>query len=504
MIYVIGSGPAGVSCSKALLERGEKITMLDAGNEPEEKITQKLELFRKNPDHTEITSLKGTLDTRGQDSPLKLSYGSDYPYQGTPKITEKNVLCRTSHAQGGLSTVWGAAIMPYLAKDCSTWPLKYSELDTYFKKVLEFMPIAGYKDELEEYFPLHSKPTPYPRCSQTKLLLETMNKNKKKLASQNIFFGHARLAVHFNGTKDKPACIKCANCLYGCPLQIIYSSSFTLKELLKNPNFNYEQGIIVEKISEENDTAIIHAGDSKKNKKLTFRGERVFVACGSALTTRIMMKSLDVKEITLKDSQHFVIPCLTLRRAKGVSNEKLHTLSQAFIELIPSEGKSAHLQIYTYNDLYEQRLKQMFGKMYSPLKPILNLLLERIIAIQGYLHSDDSSEITIKENGNELQQELNPLTETKAKQIIKLLRRNTFKLGFTPIPFMNKLSKSAGGSHIGSSFPMGTKSDLLGRPIGLQRIHLVDSSVLPSIAAQTITLTAMANAYRIGATTNLK
>ena len=68
---------------------------------------------------------------------------------------------------------------------------------------------------------------------------------------------------------------------------------------------------------------------------------------------------------------------------------------------------------------------------------------------------------------------------------------------------MSKLSKSGGGSHIGSSFPMGAKSDTLGRPLGLKRIHLVDSSVLPSIAAQTITLTAMANAYRIGAISEL-
>ena len=59
------------------------------------------------------------------------------------------------------------------------------------------------------------------------------------------------------------------------------------------------------------------------------------------------------------------------------------------------------------------------------------------------------------------------------------------------------------GFHTGCSFPMsaapkGFESDLLGRVAGLKRVHIVDSSVLPSIPATTITFTVMANAHRIG------
>jgi len=46
--------------------------------------------------------------------------------------------------------------------------------------------------------------------------------------------------------------------------------------------------------------------------------------------------------------------------------------------------------------------------------------------------------------------------------------------------------------------PKPGESDLLGRPYGMRRIHAVDATVLPSIPATTITLTVMANAYRIG------
>ena len=60
------------------------------------------------------------------------------------------------------------------------------------------------------------------------------------------------------------------------------------------------------------------------------------------------------------------------------------------------------------------------------------------------------------------------------------------------------------GFHTGGSCPMRLaphefESDVLGRPYGCERVHIVDASVFPSITASTITLTAMANAHRIAA-----
>ncbi|MEO6923462.1 MAG: GMC oxidoreductase [Bryocella sp.] len=68
---------------------------------------------------------------------------------------------------------------------------------------------------------------------------------------------------------------------------------------------------------------------------------------------------------------------------------------------------------------------------------------------------------------------------------------------------MLKAADPGRGFHTGGSFPMahrpeGLQSDLLGRTGGLERIHIVDSSTMPSIAATTVTFTAMANAHRIG------
>jgi hypothetical protein len=47
--------------------------------------------------------------------------------------------------------------------------------------------------------------------------------------------------------------------------------------------------------------------------------------------------------------------------------------------------------------------------------------------------------------------------------------------------------------------PGALQTDTLGRPTGFSRVHAIDSTVLPSIPATTVTFSVMANAYRIGA-----
>ena len=82
----------------------------------------------------------------------------------------------------------------------------------------------------------------------------------------------------------------------------------------------------------------------------------MYLAAGALASTAILLESLQAyaQPIELAQSDHFLLP-LVLRRVPGrPSSERLHTLSQLFVEIrdraISDHG--VHLQLYTYNDFY--------------------------------------------------------------------------------------------------------------------------------------------------------
>jgi choline dehydrogenase-like flavoprotein len=136
-------------------------------------------------------------------------------------------------------------------------------------------------------------------------------------------------------------------------------------------------------------------------------------------------------------------------------------------------------------------------------------LEERLLVVQGYLHSDESAtiEMQLKRDGEkdflQLEAKPNPATRVVVKKVLGELLKQFRALGGIPILPMLQIAEPGRGFHSGGSIPMRAQpkdfeSDLLGRPNGWKNVHIVDASVLPSVPATTITFSVMANAYRIG------
>jgi choline dehydrogenase-like flavoprotein len=139
---------------------------------------------------------------------------------------------------------------------------------------------------------------------------------------------------------------------------------------------------------------------------------------------------------------------------------------------------------------------------------VLDNIESRFYLFQGFLHSSDSGHLELTVNSSQATRDeihirgiANPAAMQVAGRAQALLRRNLARFGI--IPPLNLTMVAPGRSfHAGGSFPMGKKntlygSDLLGRPAGLSRIHILDASTFPSIPATTITYTAMANSDRV-------
>ncbi len=522
MIFVIGSGPAGVACASALLDGGEKVTMLDAGLELERGRRRQRASLQSRPstswDKESLGFLRDGVEVTREGIPVKLAYGSDFPYRdpiGHPGSSE-GAYSKPSFARGGLSNVWGASVLPYRTEDMTDWPITAEDLAPHYRAALAMMPFSARHDGLEEEFPLHhDSPGALGSSSQAEALLRDLDQSAAVLASRGVRFGASRLAVQAEGAGGKPGCVHCGKCIYGCPYEFIYNSAHTLERLRENSAFSYRPGVVVQRLAEVDSQVEVLARHVDRGSTLRMRADRVFVAGGVFNTARITLASMDAFDEPLHalDNCYFLMPMVRYQGRPEVLNERLHTLAQVFIEMgDPALGPHrAHLQVYTYNELFQEEVERVLGPFHRALPMVKRGMLSRLLLIQGYLHSDLSARIRLvlrREFGEEepsldLAGEPNPQTRPALTAIHRRLWSERGLLRAVPVSQMMRVGLPGRGFHTGGTFPMKAKparlqTDVLGRLHGFTRVHIVDASVFPSLPATTITLSVMANAHRIG------
>jgi len=497
--------------------------MLDAGLELESERNQIVSaLAATSPSNwtpTQLAALKGNMDVTARGVPLKLLFGSDYPYRETEQHAPwrgVGVGIRPSLALGGLSTVWGGAMLPYRDTDLERWPIKSAVLEMYYRAVLELTGLSARQDDLADLFPLHcDAPQSLEPSNQARLFLKHLERHRDKLRAVGWNFGRSRLAVRVAPTAGDKGCVYCRLCMYGCPYGYIYNSADTVRQMRSEKNFTYQAYFIVTTLEERGDKVIINGYDRRTRNTLAIEAGRVYLAAGVISTAQILLRSRSDydRPLRLWDSHYFLFPLVLARRTQLVQREALYTLSQLFIEIFNPQisRRAVHLQIYTYNDLVGQAVRKAFGPFARALTPLARQLEERMLMVQGYLHSDESPgiEMTLQRDGNsgrdwlQLSAVPNPETPRVVKRILREMLRQSRRLGGIVVPPLLQLSEPGRGFHSGGSFPMQERpesfeSDCLGRPCGWTRVHAVDATVFPSVPATTITYTVMANAYRIG------
>ncbi len=518
---VIGSGLAGVACARALLDSGAEVLMIDAGAECEDgkiEVVNRLaalEPARWSPE--DLSAIQSDyLHARNRQA-FKPVYGSEFPYAKyeLTAMEQRGTKCLISHAKGGLSNVWGAAVLPAPAADFADWPFARKELERSYAEVGQMLDIAAESDDLEEFFPLYAPTQPSaPSSRQAQAFLSQWRANRERLKSSGIVFGNSRLALKISAGNSNRRCRLTGLCLSGCPYSAIYNSRHTLEDLQKNPNFRYEPGWIAEEIKENGEAAFVQCRPMKTGgSSARFEARRVFAACGALGTAKLILASTHpAAKLTLRYQPYFLLPVLAFSPSRGVDKEELHTLAQGFMEITDPgiSSRLVHLQFYTYNSFIKDKVREILrlvpGAIAERVGPAL---WERLLVVQGYLNSQEGGTIALtaeKSDGAGLRLRLSGRLPASTRWKIfrvaaKLLRHSRAVGGISLLPFM-ELGMPGEGNHIGSVFPMtarpsGFESDLLGRVAGMRLTHAVDASVLPTLPATTISYTVMANAHRI-------
>src|SRR5918994_1716968 len=111
MFCVVGSGPSGIAAAAALLDEGRQVMMLDVGATCE-------------TDPATMQTLAAPPPEQWKASDLKRAYGSTFAYalDEMRDDAQRGTRVVQSFARGGLSNVWGAAVLPSRHSDCMDWP----------------------------------------------------------------------------------------------------------------------------------------------------------------------------------------------------------------------------------------------------------------------------------------------------------------------------------------------------------------------------------------------
>ena len=523
-VAVIGSGVSGTFAAHALASRGASVTILDVGEAleprrqaavdrlhdapPERWAGADFQLIDENP-----TYGKGVL-------PKKVHFGSDYIYAEDRRFAhiDAKVEGRVPYptfAKGGFSNIWGAAVLPTDACDMADWPISRAELEPYFRKVAQLLPLCGGDGNLEQHFPAYTAALgtldPGP---QGALLLADLGRAEQALLERQTLFGKARLAVHTrDGDHGVLACNGCGLCFTGCVRGAIFSTLPMLIDLVEKYGVKHRLGVFVERLREHGGRVVLDVVDTQSLQRSSLAFDAAFIAGGPINTTRLLLHSRDLydRPVRLKESQKFVLPMLRLRGAPTAIEHPSITLASVFLETKTASLSDhwMHLQIVPMNDMIVQSAGLPGAK-----NPVLGLawkpLLRRMMAAWCGMHSDHSSAVELclrKDDAGADRLELDLLVSDRALADGRAAAKDMFRKGlmFNTVfcHWMIKFSNPGSGTHCGSSFPMKERpvglfdTDRLGRPFGWSRVFVVDSSVLPSISGTTLAFPIMSNAYRI-------
>ena len=516
---VIGSGASAAMVAWTLACRGDQqVTVLDLGSQLDASRTAALARMGGRDEASwrpvDLQLVTARTAGTGRAVPQKRVYGSDHPFRDLGQVTgirggrpDTNTDV-VSSAYGGFTNLWGAQAMPFSPGTFRDWPVSWAEMEPHYRAALEQVPLAAEVDDLAGSFPLLAPRSGLPPLgARTEAVLQRYAEHRTALRRRGVTVGRARLAFRAND------CTRCGLCMTGCPHGLVYSAAQTMDRVRRLPNVRYVGGVLVEEVGQDDRGAVARFRELATGERHELHADRVFVGAGAMGTTRLVLGSLPEPpaSVRMAESLQFVVPFLSRR---GVADPRRpdardFTLNQFNVLLSFDEDDvdTAHLHGYPYNPAF---LDALPGLLRSPsLSGLTTEVLRRLTVGFGYLPSWASPGIRVTARRGagglpelDLQPEDAGRRPAMLGPVLRRLARIAPALDLWPLLTHVAVSGAGKSYHFGSTFPHqqpGVRggTDRWGRLPEWDRVHLVDGSVLPTLASTTFTLTVMANATRI-------
>ena len=502
-VVIVGSGAGGGTLARHLAPSGLKILVLERGDflpqEPEN--WDAAEVFQKG----RYVSKDVWHDKHGK------------PFQPG-----------SHYFVGGATKMYGAAHFRLRQQDFEqlqhfdgispAWPLRYSDFEPYYQRAEEMYHVHGQRGE-DPTEPPCSGAYPHPPIAHEPRIQQLVD----DLHAAGLHPFHAPTGVMLDEANMAfSRCRKC-NCCDGFPCLVHAKSDadvLGIRPALAAPNVSLLTRAHVRRLETDASGRSVQAVQLERDgQPMTVRGDVVVVSCGAANTARLLLMSANDKH-----------PRGLANGSDQVGRNYMFHNSKAMVALAHEPNTTVFQKTISINDWYLGDADfdypmgniQMTGKTngtimkgYAPLETFLmpGWSMDKIAehALDFWISSEDlpdpNNRVTIDGEGQiHLSYTLNNQTAAQRLygRLTGMLDQLYLKNHLVERQFYIKseMSIAAVGHQAGTcrfgSDPATSVLDLNCKAHELDNLYVVDTSFMPTIGAVNPSLTAIANALRVG------
>ncbi|MCI5053072.1 MAG: GMC family oxidoreductase [Simkaniaceae bacterium] len=499
-VIIIGSGAGGGTLARHLASSGKKILILERGD-----------WLKRESENWSSQAV--FVDGR------YVSKDTWYNEKGKPFQPQVHYFV------GGATKLYGAALFRLRKEDFGelkhhdgispAWPITYEELEPYYTKAEEMYQVHGSRG-IDPTEPPSSSDYPFPPVSQEPRIQQIYDDLEK--AGYHPFPAPCGIMLN-EAHMEKSKCIRCNTCDgFPCLVQAKADAEMAgVRPALESPNVTLVTNANVQHLrTNPEGTAVTEVVTDTE----TYKGDIVVVSCGAANSAKLLLRSANDKH-----------PNGLANGSDQVGRNYMFHNSQAVLALSMEPNPTVFQKTLSINDFYFgmegfefpmgniQMLGKSQGRMFKGEKPVETALtplklLDNIAhhAVDFWLSTEDlpdpNNRITVDQKGD-IKLSYTPNNQVPKKELYKKLKSMLSHMGMHPdhlIPTHAYLKTDIpieGCAHQSGTVRFGTDPqtsvlDTNCRAHELDNLYVVDTSFFPSIGAVNPSLTAMANAIRVG------
>ena len=503
-VIIIGSGAGGGTLALRLAPSGKKILILERGD--------------WLPRETANWGVKEVFADNRYISPDTWLAADGKPFQ--PQV---------HYFVGGATKMFGAALYRLRREDFGElrhydgispqWPVSYEEFEPYYTEAERLYQVHGQRGR-DPTEPATSAPYPFPAVSHE----PRIQKLADDLAAAGYHPFSAPSAVMLNeADMAHGACIRCQTC-DGFPCLVhakCDAEVIAVRPAVEHQNVTLLRNARALKLETDAAGATVTGVVAEVNgANETFEAGIVVVSCGAANSAALLLRSASDKH-----------PAGLANGSGQVGRNYMFHNSQAVVALSLEPNDTKFQKTLALNDFYFgmegfpfpmgniQMIGKTLGGMYRAEKPILTALMpERALdeiarhAVDFWLTTEDLPEpdnrVTVDRDGR-IKLAYRPNNQVPTRKLYEKLRDMLGEIGMHPthlLPreiYMQTDIPIAGCAHQAGTCRFGDdpKTSVLDRDCKaheLDNLYVVDTSFFVSIGAVNPSLTAIANAMRVG------